>query len=108
MLQEASMTRTVLLLSVVYLLTLFFTKESPAHPQCDDGYALCMPACATKETPERCMQRCKEAATRCETSGGFRMPIGFLLNRKSVEEFSRAEGELPKPLKEKPPVKRGV
>jgi hypothetical protein len=105
MLQEASMTRTVLLLSVVYLLTLFFTKESPAYSQCDEGYALCMPACATKETAERCMQRCKEAATRCETSGVFRMPVGFLLNRRSVEEFSRAEGELPqaKPSQRKTP-----
>jgi hypothetical protein len=35
--QEASMAKTILFLCAVYLLTLFFTKESPAHPQCDDG-----------------------------------------------------------------------
>src|SRR5436309_217089 len=91
------MTKTILFFSAVYLLTIFFTRESPAHPQCDDGYALCMPACATRDVPERCMQRCQEAAARCSKSGVFRMPVGFLLNRSRIEEFSRAEGELPKP-----------
>jgi hypothetical protein len=90
------MSKTILFLFAVFLLTLFFMKESPALPQCDDGYALCMPACATTDAPERCMQRCHEAATRCAKSGVFRMPVGFLLHRRVVEEFSRAEGDLPK------------
>jgi hypothetical protein len=42
------------------------------------------------------MQRCQEAAARCAKSGVFRMPAGFLLNRRRVEEISRAEGDLPK------------
>lgn len=90
------MTKTVSFLFAVICLALFFFGRAHAEPQCDDGYALCMPACATNAAPERCMQRCQEAAARCAKSGVFRMPVGFLLNRRRVEEFSRAEGELPK------------
>ena len=83
-------------LFAVICLAFFFFGRAHAEPQCDDGYALCMPACATHAAPERCMQRCQEAAARCAKSGVFRMPVGFLLNRRRVEEFSRAQGELPK------------
>src|SRR4051794_21761511 len=89
------MSKTILFLCAVYLLALFFVKESPAQAQCEDGYALCMPACATRDAPERCMQRCQEAASRCAKSGVFQMPVGFLLNRSRAEELSRGEGELP-------------
>jgi len=97
------MTKAVVFLFAVICLAFFFFGKARAEPQCADGYALCMPPCATNAAPERCMQRCQEAAARCAKSGVFRMPVGFLLNRRRVEEFSRAEGELPKgkPLQRK-------
>ena len=97
--------KTGMFLFAVICFALFFSGKAHAEPQCDDGYALCMPACATHSAPERCMQRCQEAAARCAKSGVFRMPVGFLLNRRRVEELSRAEGELPK-LKSSPKKRR--
>ncbi len=99
------MIRTMMFLFAVICLAFFFFGKAHAEPQCDDGYALCMPACVTNAAPERCMQRCQEAAARCAKSGVFRMPVGFLLTRPRVEEFSRAEGELPqgKPRQRKNP-----
>jgi hypothetical protein len=89
------MTRIFLFLFALAALIIFFIGESPAQPQCEDGYSLCMANCATDRSPERCMQRCQEAERRCEKSGVFRMPIGFLLQRQRLEGMSHAEGELP-------------
>jgi hypothetical protein len=92
---EAHMIKLCLFLTSLLCLSLLFVEPSPAHPACEDGYSLCVPGCATKESPERCMQRCQQAMERCEKSGVFHMPIGFLLNRTRLEDWSRAEGEIP-------------
>ena len=108
------MRKTILLVIALACLSPFFLGETRAQPQCDDGYALCMTNCATDGAPERCMQRCQEAERRCSKSGVFRMPIGFLFNKARIQDFSRAEGELPpglhrtdgSPAQVKPPYRK--
>src|SRR5436190_3434644 len=97
------MTKTILFLFAVACLAVFLFGAARAQSQCDDGYALCMSGCATHSAPERCMQRCQEAERRCAKSGVYRMPVGFLLNKARVQDFSRAEGELPRNYKRRPP-----
>ena len=82
-------------LLLLVLLTCLTVEPARAAPECDDGYGMCMAACAVDRSPERCMQRCQEAAMRCSKSGVFRMPVGFLLNKARLEDMARAQGELP-------------
>src|SRR4051794_39240178 len=93
--------RIFLFLLAVGFLAIFFSGESRAQEQCDDGYALCMSGCATDRAAERCMQRCQEAERRCAKSGVFKMPAGFLMNRARVEEMSNAQGQLPQTNKKR-------
>jgi len=77
---------------------LLASDAARAKPECEDGYRMCMSACAVDKSPERCMQRCQEAASRCEKSGVFRMLVGFLINKARLEELSRAQGVPPPDL----------
>src|SRR3954470_2741661 len=70
--------------------------RAAAQPICEDGYGLCMRSCADDQQAERCMQRCQEAAQRCERSGVFKMPIGFKLNKRRLEDMSYGQSELPR------------
>jgi len=97
------MPRFLALVVAIFLLSLFFFAEaSRALPICDDGYGLCMRNCTDDKSAERCMQRCQEATNRCAKSGIFRMPVGFLLNKRRMEDMSYAEGELPRSGKRRP------
>src|SRR3954447_11068253 len=89
------MTNTTFVVAATLLSASAYLGAAHAHPQCDDGYTLCMSGCATDRSPERCMQRCQEAERRCATSGVFKMPVGVLLNKSRLQDMSYAEGELP-------------
>jgi len=102
------MQKMIVLLIAVLCLATFFLREAGAQAQCDDGYTLCMTNCATDRAPERCMQLCQEAANRCSKSGVFRMPMGFVLNKRRVQDFSHAEGELPPGYRNKNPPRGGT
>ena len=90
------MVKAVALAFLIGCLAAFFSVSANAQAECDDGYTICMSGCATDRSPERCMQRCQQAAERCSKSGVFKMPIGFLLNKARLQDLSRAEGELPR------------
>src|SRR4051794_37948867 len=77
------------------LISLCFGRAAEAQPVCDDGYGLCMRSCTDDQQAERCMQMCHQAAQRCETSGVFRMPIGFKLNKRRLEDMSYGQREVP-------------
>jgi hypothetical protein len=75
------------------------------HAQCDDGYALCMSGCINDQTAERCMQSCQGAQARCQKSGVFKMPAGFVLNEGVLEYIvgQKARAEAPAIMKRKSP-----
>src|SRR4051812_7104920 len=77
------------------LISFCFGSAADAQPVCDDGYGLCMRSCTDDQQAERCMQMCSQAAQRCETSGVFRMPIGFKLNKRRLEDMSYGQAEVP-------------
>ena len=84
------------------------TERGLAQPICDDGYGLCMRNCSDDRMAERCMQRCQEAAQRCEKSGVFRMPVGFILNKRRLEDMAYAESPLFRAPKQKRTGREGI
>jgi len=98
------MSRAFVVASV--LISLCFGRAADAQPVCEDGYGLCMRSCTDDQQAERCMQRCQEAAQRCERSGIFRMPIGFKLNKRRMEDMSYGQSEMPIVERQNDPSRR--
>jgi len=98
-----------MILKRIFLLTLWCSVAGPVfaqpnHAQCDDGYALCMSGCTNDQTAERCMQSCQGAQARCQKSGIFKMPAGFVLNEGVLEYIvgQKAHAEAPTMARKKP------
>lgn len=64
----------ILVLIAVLLLS---TSTKSALAACDEPYGICMSECATSNSAERCMQRCRQSLDRCSKSGVFQMPLAY-------------------------------
>jgi hypothetical protein len=65
-----------------------------ALASCDEPYGVCMAECATTNSPERCMQRCRESLDRCSKTGIFQMPLAYKW-KQPLGEAARAQALRP-------------